>query len=106
MQLRTNCLRIRPAAQKESIGSALDLVTAVINHSCDPNAFAFFDGRRLYIRSLKTIAAGEEITISYLDPTITVCIRHEILQHEYFFDCRCAPPLTPPAHPSLTNPLR
>ncbi|GAB1318472.1 Histone-lysine N-methyltransferase set-6 [Madurella fahalii] len=87
--LRVNSVRIRPAARKESVGYALDLVTAVMNHSCDPNAFAFFDGRQLYVRSLKTIAAGEEITICYLDPTIAISIRREFLQREYFFDCRC-----------------
>ncbi|KAL2017321.1 hypothetical protein VTK56DRAFT_2294 [Thermocarpiscus australiensis] len=87
--LRANCVRIRPAAKKESIGYALDLVTAVINHSCDPNAFAFFEGRQLRVRSLRKIAAGEEITICYLDPTIYVAGRQDILKREHFFVCEC-----------------
>ncbi|KAK4163361.1 hypothetical protein QBC43DRAFT_355110 [Cladorrhinum sp. PSN259] len=88
-KLRTNCVRLRPASQKESIGCALDLLTATINHSCDPNAFVFFEGTELRVRSLKKIAPGEEITICYIDPTIDVSTRQEILLREHFFNCRC-----------------
>jgi len=38
-----------------------------MNHSCDPNAFVFFENGQLRARSLKTIHAGDEITQSYTD---------------------------------------
>jgi SET and MYND domain-containing protein len=89
--LRINCVRLRPPTKKESVGYAFDAVTATINHSCDPNAFAYFEGRKLHVRSLKKIAAGEEITICYLDPTLDVAARRALLKHEYLFDCNCKP---------------
>ncbi|KAK3352859.1 hypothetical protein B0T25DRAFT_501251 [Lasiosphaeria hispida] len=45
--------------------------------------------KELRVRSLKNIAAGEELTICYIDPTITLQNRRQLLKHEYFFDCRC-----------------
>lgn len=80
---------VRPAASKLRVGYALDLVTAVINHSCNPNAFVFFEGRQLRVRSLKKIAAGEEITLCYVDPAIEVASRKKVLQRDYFFHCSC-----------------
>ncbi|KAK3318085.1 hypothetical protein B0H66DRAFT_477139 [Apodospora peruviana] len=49
----------------------------------------FHKDDQLRIRSLKRIPAGQEITICYLDPTIDVVLRQEILKREHFFDCRC-----------------
>ncbi|KAK0620876.1 hypothetical protein B0T14DRAFT_481979 [Immersiella caudata] len=57
--------------------------------NCEPNAFVFFEGNELRVRSLRQIAAGEEITVSYVDTNIDVAARREILQHEHFFECRC-----------------
>ncbi|SPQ24006.1 16ce20a4-d59a-4ef4-9f5d-28d34fe9a566 [Thermothielavioides terrestris] len=88
--LRVNCVRMRPAEKNESVGYAFEFLTAVINHSCDPNALVFFQGRELRVRSLKKIAPGEEITICYIDPTFDVAARQEVLKREYFFDCSCA----------------
>ncbi|KAH6631325.1 hypothetical protein F5144DRAFT_592358 [Chaetomium tenue] len=45
--------------------------------------------RYLRVRSIKPIAAGEEITICYVDPALTLTARKAFLQHEYFFDCSC-----------------
>ncbi|MDY7225643.1 SET domain-containing protein [Hyalangium rubrum] len=36
-----------------------------INHSCDPNCQAFIEGKRIYIYSLRTIEAGEELSYDY-----------------------------------------
>ncbi|KAK3898462.1 hypothetical protein C8A05DRAFT_47239 [Staphylotrichum tortipilum] len=87
--MRINCVRLRHPSLKETAGFAYDTVTAMINHSCDPNAILFFEGRELRLRSLKKINAGTEITISYIDPTLTVSSRQTLLQREYFFDCHC-----------------
>jgi hypothetical protein len=37
----------------------------LINHSCDPNCEAWQTGKRIYIHSLRHIAAGEELTFDY-----------------------------------------
>jgi len=36
-----------------------------INHSCEPNAEAYTNGRRVWIWSSRAIEAGEEITTDY-----------------------------------------
>jgi len=77
------------AANKESVGAAFDSVTAVINHSCEPNAFVFFQGNQLRVRSLKKIAAGQEIIVCYIDPTLHMGARRELLQRKHFFECQC-----------------
>ncbi|KAK4183159.1 hypothetical protein QBC35DRAFT_544612 [Podospora australis] len=87
--LRTNCIRMRPASGKEAVGYALDLLSATIQHSCHPNAFAFFEGTELRVRSLKKILPGDEITICYIDPTIDLLQRQKILLKRHFFDCNC-----------------
>ncbi len=87
--MRVNCVRLRAPSKKDSVGYAFDIATAMINHSCKPNAHAFFEGQKLWVRALRKIAAGEEITICYLDPTLDVIARRSILKREYFFACRC-----------------
>ncbi len=87
--MRINCVRLRHASLKETVGYAYDTVTAMINHSCDPNAILFFEGRELRLRSLKKIVRNSQISISYIDPTLTVASRQTFLKREYFFDCRC-----------------
>ena len=37
----------------------------LINHSCSPNCEAWIEGRRIFIHSLRDIAAGEELTFDY-----------------------------------------
>lgn len=44
--------------------------TAYINHSCAPNAYMrIAPGNRIIFFALRDIAAGEEITMDYRDPT-------------------------------------
>ena len=37
----------------------------LINHSCSPNCEAWIEGRRIFIHSLRDIAAGEELSFDY-----------------------------------------
>lgn len=37
----------------------------LINHSCSPNCEAWIEGRKIFIHSLRDIAAGEELTFDY-----------------------------------------
>ena len=89
--MRINCVPLRSASSKKPVGYAFDVVTAMINHSCDPNAFVYFEGNELRVRSIRPITAGEEITICYVDPTLILTARKAFLQREYFFDCSCKP---------------
>ena len=57
-----------------------------INHSCDPNAYALIQKKRIFIRALRAIAPGEEILYDYwysTDPDYT----EEDLRRLY--PCRC-----------------
>ncbi|CAF9930485.1 MAG: hypothetical protein ALECFALPRED_004611 [Alectoria fallacina] len=74
--------------ESETTGITLDPLAAIINHSCDPNAFCFFEGTKIRVRSLRPIVAGEEITISYTDDTLARDTRRGYLTR-WFFDCAC-----------------
>lgn len=58
-------------------GSARSNTARYINHACRPNAKAYTVGKRIWIWSLRSIKAGEEITIhygkEYLDEHIKRC---------------------------------
>lgn len=58
-------------------GSSRQNRARYINHSCRPNAKGYSTGRRIWIWSLRAIAAGEEITIDYgkeyLETYIKLC---------------------------------
>ena len=63
---------------KRSIdGSPRSNIARYINHACKPNAKGYTMGRHIWIWSLKTIKAGDEITIDYgkeyLDAHIKQC---------------------------------
>lgn len=46
-------------------GSPRSNIARYVNHSCRPNAKAYTTGVRVWIWSLRTIKAGEEITMNY-----------------------------------------
>ncbi|EFJ45026.1 SET and zf-MYND domain-containing protein [Volvox carteri f. nagariensis] len=61
-----------------------------INHSCDPNCTAVCDtgDRTVTVLAQRDIAAGEEITLSYIDVTLPYKERQAALR-DYGFVCRC-----------------
>ena len=75
---------------------------ALMNHSCDPNAFVRFDvpsttlGKKsppygsISVLALRQISKHEEVKISYVDPTFPFDKRQEELKCRYFFDCACS----------------
>lgn len=71
------------------LGTTLDLFGSFINHSCDPNAFVFFEGNQMHVRSLRPLRAGEEITQTYVDMSAAVFYRQVITEKDYFFKCAC-----------------
>ena len=59
-----------------------------INHSCDPNCEAEETHGRVFIKALRPIAAGEELTYSYglsIDERYTPAVKKR-------FACRCGAP--------------
>uniref|UniRef100_A0A0G4I375 SET domain-containing protein n=1 Tax=Chromera velia CCMP2878 TaxID=1169474 RepID=A0A0G4I375_9ALVE len=98
------------AAPGGSVGSAMFRICSKLRHSCEPNAqfvqpnCASMRGEnapdsrekgvgvssdKALIVTLRPIAAGEEITISYLPPAYPRLLRRDILRKQYLFDCSC-----------------
>lgn len=46
-------------------GSSRSNIARYLNHSCKPNAKGFTTGKKIWIWSLRSIKAGEQITIDY-----------------------------------------
>lgn len=65
--------------------------TARLNHDCRPNAMYYFDHRTFmhYTHASRTIYAGEEITITYVDPLQTRLRRRDALKRSWGFECSC-----------------
>jgi len=66
--------------------------TARLNHDCRPNAMYYFDRKTLthYTHASRTIYAGEEITITYIDPLQTRLRRRAAIKRSWGFDCSCS----------------
>lgn len=71
------------------LGSCLVPGAALINHSCWPNAHHLSEGPESVVRSCRSIAKNEEITISYIDPTQSFEERQNALLTAYAFACKC-----------------
>jgi hypothetical protein len=71
------------------LGTSLDVVASLMNHSCTPNAFVVFEGNSLCVRSTRKLHAGEEVVQCYTDIDMDVFLRRQMLKTEYFFDCCC-----------------
>ena len=59
---------------------------ALINHSCTPNTMQSFQGQHITFTAVQDIAAGSEITISYIELAATHAERHQQLLDQYYFD--------------------
>ena len=71
-------------------GAAVFPLVSGINHSCDPNCeVAYVEDNGVMIVARRPIAAGEELTISYVDPEMDDEDRREELEETYGFECAC-----------------
>ena len=73
-------------------GTAFYALQSCINHSCSPNANSLksngdVDGSAV-ITARRALAAGEEITISYIEEDLTHSDRQQALR-DYGFVCKC-----------------
>ena len=75
----------------DPIGVFLHPTLAMMNHSCDPNAYVRCDTNgAIEVIALKDVAQDEEILISYVDATFPTRVRQQELKARYFFDCHCS----------------
>ncbi|KAG2452933.1 hypothetical protein HYH02_002272 [Chlamydomonas schloesseri] len=72
-------------------GSATYLLASLLNHSCEPSlelAFPGMDGTAAFVAA-RDIAAGEELSVSYMDVGLPYEARQRHLEWSYGFVCRC-----------------
>ncbi|CAG2066497.1 unnamed protein product, partial [Timema podura] len=85
-----------------SVGTGIYLGASIIDHSCDPNAVAVFQGTTIFIRALRDIPAldWDKVTLGYHSKTMEIFIsyidllnfpqeRRKELQQTYYFLCEC-----------------
>ncbi|KAI0103723.1 SET domain-containing protein [Nemania sp. FL0031] len=70
-------------------GIFLNAALAMVNHSCTPNAFVQFVGRKAVLHAYQEIKKDEEIEISYIDCNLHRSQRQEELKQRYHFTCKC-----------------
>ncbi|CAG9810288.1 unnamed protein product [Chironomus riparius] len=74
-----------------SIGTGIYLAASILDHSCNPNAVATFEGPQLSIRLIEDIPElkWDQIRISYVELLDLPETRKEELRRSYYFDCDC-----------------
>lgn len=90
-------------------GSALYSQVSCANHSCVPNAVVRFDRGNTDLRlvTLRAIAAGEEITISYIDENDSADLEERrAALRDYGFVCDCAKCTASTAQPRFSPDTR
>lgn len=87
-----------------SLGGCIAPGAALLNHSCAPNCVVSFGGRWVHVRTLRPVAAGEQLCISYGplasregDPAV----RRAWLRARYHFTCSCSACQTDRIPPTL-----
>eukprot|EP01052_Picozoa_sp_SAG31_P012934 SAG31_NODE_766_length_12239_cov_16.248435_4_plen_749_part_00 len=68
------------------IGLGLYPLAAMLNHCGQPNSVQTFDGSVFELRAIAPIAAGTELTISYIDLCATQAEQRAVLLAQYHFD--------------------
>ncbi|KAJ3553381.1 hypothetical protein NM688_g3643 [Phlebia brevispora] len=79
------------------IGVCYSPALALANHSCDPNAVIvfphysddFLTEPNMQLISIKPVASGDQVFISYVDTTLPRDQRHAVLKETYNFVCKC-----------------
>jgi SET domain len=91
-----NCSRVNYKAdfiwQTLALGFGLFLASSLVNHSCDPNTYQAYYGTSTIFRAKRPISKGEQVTCSYLEPTLLAARfsrkeRQRIIQRYFKFKC-------------------
>ncbi|KAI1093697.1 hypothetical protein F5B19DRAFT_117151 [Rostrohypoxylon terebratum] len=70
-------------------GMYVNAALAMVNHSCIPNAYVAFTGRKAILHAYRDIKEGEEVTISYTEHDRQRSLRQHHLKTHYYFKCKC-----------------
>ena len=81
-----------PAGGEGRMAAATYAIISRINHSCQPSAHTAWNERtgRQTLHACQSIVAGEEISISYVEPGLTRRARQTLLREKFGFECACA----------------
>ncbi|XP_048340782.1 histone-lysine N-methyltransferase SMYD3 isoform X2 [Sphaerodactylus townsendi] len=88
LEVTCNCFSISNG-EVQDVGVGLYPSMSLLNNSCDPNCVIVFEGRQLYLHSVREIQIGEELTISYTDTMMPSTERRQQLKRQYCFECNC-----------------
>ena len=86
---RVNQFSILDDSSRTAVGAGCYPRAAMLNHSCAPNCVLTYDGASVQIRTLREVAAGEELTHSYVNLCCATSTRREKLRVGYGFECVC-----------------
>ncbi|KAL1489651.1 hypothetical protein ABEB36_013595 [Hypothenemus hampei] len=75
----------------QSLGTGIYLAASIIDHSCQPNALAIFEGTTLIIRTIDDMPKLDwsTIKICYIDTLASTQERQNELFETYYFLCDC-----------------
>ena len=76
-------------SELNSLGTGIYKTASMINHSCDPNCIALFNGPDICVRSIKEINPGDELFLTYVSLISPLEVRQSDLKEGYMFDCKC-----------------
>ncbi|XP_066146332.1 histone-lysine N-methyltransferase SMYD3 isoform X1 [Euwallacea fornicatus] len=81
----------------QSLGTGIYIGASIIDHSCQPNALAIFEGTTLLIRTVEKLPYLDwlKIRISYIDVLASIEERQKELLETYYFLCDCPKCLIP-----------
>eukprot|EP00965_Chrysotila_dentata_P255565 6212268-Pleurochrysis_carterae.AAC.1 len=82
-------LRTNGFDDKFGYGNLYEVISRA-NHSCSPNAERLLrENHGVELRALRKIAAGEEVTVAYIDLDLPYQERQKHLLQQYGFNCVC-----------------
>lgn len=100
--LQCNGVKLSDQRGQQTVGVGLFPNLSLVNHDCWPNCSvtlnngnqsalnsALHSKRRIEVRALGKISAGQELTVSYVDNMNVSSERQKLLKDRYFFDCSC-----------------
>lgn len=71
------------------LAEGLSFFASMINHSCVPNVIIHLDGDHVCVRTLKSVKAGEELTVAYVASGVSPEACRSILKKDHAFQCEC-----------------
>ena len=70
-------------------GCGLWILPSLINHSCCPNTRINIIGDFMFVRNMRPVAKGEEISVSYVDINLPMAERAAKISAGWGFTCAC-----------------